>query len=1341
MKLIKGSFPIMLVACCLALTACKPGPTASGQPSRADASEAESDSQQTKVTAIKTAKSPARKTGGVAGSGAGALGKAKDSATTEPTVTVYGKITTEDGAVAPDVLVEFHTIQMNRLGDNTFSYKDALSSSTTDGEGHYEVHAPKVSALMHLQIKGNVAPMQLHLDSQDLFSDSAPKPGHTRIRKDIKLLPSHKLTGVVVNETGQPMAGVPVHLKPKIDKQETRLFDTTETTTSASGTFDLNYIASGTWMIGTAHPDYAAVTEEITVPSSGSVTLRLGARGGTLSGHVYHKQTGAAVSGISVMLLPGTALGLEKLERFQMTSGADGSFQFERISSGTKRLYVPTDKEKKLGLAMPIPPPLQVAEGETTDVALFVYPGHAITGRVFDKDTDDPLSGAKVSMAGSRVNGAPEAVTDASGRFRIDGIYPTGGGQSRLTAELEGYRAEGTENFSPEILSVVLSDDSTEATKDVPMIKTILIKGIVVTKDEMPVPHAKVTAYDNRSFSRNTKSKQVNADGTFELEAMPFSTIVVEAEGAGFAPALSESQELTTKDVEGVKIVIQVGAVVQGRVLGPDGQPVEDAAISQSKSYTVFTTNKEVARSGAKGEYTVKDVPQSATFKAKKDGFAASEELELTLASGEVRTGADLSLQQAFEISGRVVDGDRKPVASASVSARGPGDNLRHEQSDKDGKFVFKEIVEGVYNVAASGNWERKEMPGVKAGTTGLEIILDRNAEESKDSIRFIGTVLDDVSGEPMKDFKVEPSSNVELKMLAEAGKFELVGVRRNYGYNVKISSPGYMEQKFETTSSQDGADITQTFRLGKGGGITGRVIERATGKPIPDMVVINWGTTQYYERSRISPPNHSSTDKDGRFLLAPAPTGRNTVQFKPTPPLSEVSRPVDVKSEETVDMGDIEMTNGGTIKGLVVRGADDEPVPSQSVSITMYSEDVQLNKKATTNAEGRFEFAGLPAGNYTARVESASKSVQLAAEGAAEVTLRLGGVTIKGTVTRAGAPVQASVRATGADGQIISGYAQSGEYTIKNAIPGKYEFSVDPQQGNSNGPIKETVDVPDQAEFVKNFELPDGRIEVTVTDAAGEPAQQATVNLSQKSSNTGFDQRWLTRTAGRQVTDVNGKAEFKGLGPGTFSVSATKEGAGTAMKSDVQVQDGQPAQVQLQLSSEGGTLVSMALSYATGQGVQEAWCYLHGENGPFTHSAKRDASGQMVIENIPPGTYTTNVSYWSHSQSERQVEIKANETVKIEDVLYAAGALHWRLKKADGTAAAGATMTVVPVTSDPPEETRSGMTGPDGLFVQRGLAGGTYQVTAQLGGKSVVETFVVVAGANEEKSTTVPGW
>jgi len=1335
---------LLLSALCLILSGCdSPGGDRGNKTPAGPKSERASDTE-TRVTATNSRKPASRGTVGSPGGGMPGIASRKsdvDANTTEPTVIVSGRVTTDSGDPASSVPIALYGIKSFQGGNTVFMKPIALDSAVTDDAGQYEVHAA-IDPGLHLQIIDDAYPkMQIQLDRNVLYPDGGqkPKPGITRLRKDFKLLASHPVTGQVVNEAGTPMGGVPVHIKPKLDLQafnrsekaraaENRMFVSTETTTTAAGQFDLAHIAPGEWVIGTKHPDYALVTQDITVPTTSPVTLQLGPRGGTLTGHVYHKETGAAAAGVPLGLAGmDFARNLEKLDSMMTSTGADGSFRFDHVSSGPKRLVLTTpQKEAKIAFAPPVPGNIEIGEGRTTHVTVFVFPGYTISGRVFDKDTGDALPEAKVQAGGSQ--NAPESLSDAEGNYKLEHVL-TNGPQISISAELKSYKLETPQHQSAIYVSV---GEDLAITRDLPMIKKIMLRGIVVTSDDKPIPHAQVSLWGQSRAG--TDKTPVNSDGTFELEAVPFKATTVVAEATGYATKPSETIDVGAKDVEGIKIVMEPGGTIEGRVLLPNGKPASGAKVANFQQYGDTARYLDAAVSGENGVYVISDAPKQSKLRASLDGYADSEFLELTIESGETRSGVDLSLRESLSISGRVVDGAGKPIADVNVTNMGASSIDVSVRTGADGKFELKGLAEGTYQLYAFRNGQHKQIDGIKTGTTNLEIVLDDAREMSKAG-KVIGTVLDDVTDKPIDDFKLSGFES-QYKKLAEPGKFEF-RTPGPYGYGVTLTAPGYDEKKVTIQRATPGQTREQTFRLGKPGALIGRVIEEGSKKPLPGVTVVNWGGLQYYERSNSTPKNHNTTDEQGKFVLAPAPSGDNYVEFRLSAPYSETTKKAVVKSGETTDMGDIEIAQGGTIIGHVLRSSDKSPVSGKAVQLYGYDPDSQITRRATTDEQGQFKVEGLPARRYQVSVDDVSKEVNLEKAGTAEVTVLLGGVTIKGKVTRGGTPVSASVSAAGKDGQSFNNYAQHGEYTIKNITPGTYNFEVMPRNssGGGGGTVKETVEVPDEAEFVKDFQLPDGAIEVTVVNAAGAPVAGATVALTQKSSNAGFDQRWLARAAGNEVTDENGKVRFEGLNTATFGVNASKEGEGSAAQNNIAVTDGQTAAVRLQLSHEGGTLVSVALNYTNGQPVPDAWCYLHGENGPFTHSAKRDAGGVMTITNIPPGKYTTNVSYWSFSQGEQQVEIKANETVKIEDVLYPAGAIHWNLKKADGSPAGGVQVTVTPTNTNPPESPRTGMTSADGAFIQRGLAPGTYQVTAS----GAAETFNIAAGQNAEKTTTLP--
>lgn len=1220
-----------------------------------------------------------------------------------------------------------------------------LAETVTDAQGAYEVRGPILDT-NSLRITGDHPTMTVSLDQKALLTNNKPKPGVTRLKHDIKLVQPASLAGQVVNENAQPVAGASVLFYPVVEAKDSQTVEVKrhETTSTASGAFELKDLAVGRWYVGAKHPEYVMAVTSVTLPTTGPLTLQLASGGATVAGRVLHKGSESPAAGLDLVFvpMPATNQALAVLDTPQTKSGSDGAFRLDHLSAGNYRLGLLAAKGgPPLHLARPAPGVLTLSDGETTELVVYVYPGHTIRGRVFDKDTGENLPGAKISVNNSQL--APAATSGADGTYVLEHVavqgYSGDPAAAWLSVELDGYDVQG----QYERPVVILPQNSLDVTKDIPLVQKLMVRGVVETADGKPVPHAQVQLMNSQTSPRLPETKPANTDGTFELEARPFSKNVVEAQASGFANGISAPIEVVAEDVEGVKVVMEPGATIEGTIMAPDGQPVAEAKVQQRKDYGDFTRSAEAAVSDAKGVYTISNVPRTARLSAEKEGYAPSEKLELTLSPGEVRTGVDISLRSGFSISGRVVDTAGKPMEGLPLQVSDQRSVNEMVHTNKEGRFEAADLPDGIYKINVFHN-PSKTVEGIKAGTKDLEIVLG-DPNKPKGTNTLIGTVVDDETSKPLKEFEVADRTGT-LTKLREPGQFQISGLEDNHVRELEIASPGYEIQKFQTRPARGGQIIHQEFRMGKGGAIAGRVVDGNSKKPMPGVTVINWGTLGVYERPHRAPKGHTITDAKGAFVLAPAMSGKNALEVKPGAPYAAASKDVQVKSGETTDAGDIEVNTGGTITVQVVRGSGKEPVAGQRVSLSAMTEEMEINKVANTDEKGEVVFEALPAANYSARAGSNQKHVVLEKEGRAEVRLRLGSVTMRGQILRGNTPVQATLSGQGPDGQRVAVFAQNGSYEIKNVVPGQYEFSVHPQGASgswSNSQVKETVDVPDQAEFKKDFIVPDGRMEVTVTDTAGEPVSGATVRLTQKTADTGFDQRWLERSAAQTRTDSQGKGTFEGLTPGTFAVSASKEGTGNAMNPGVTVVDGTPAQVHLQLSKEGGTLVSVAMSYATGQGLQEAWCYLHGPNGPFTHSAQRGADGVMTIENIPPGTYTTNVSYWSHSQSERTVEIKVNETVRIEDVLYPAGAIHWNLMAADGNPARGAAVTVTPIETNPPEtESRAGHAGSDGNFVQRGLAAGTYQVTAQWQDKpAITENFTVIAGDNVQKSTKVPSW
>lgn len=1251
---------------------------------------------------------------------------------------ISGRITQWDGKPASSATV---TLRAHKAVGISSSPAEGSSSCVTDADGRYAVRAEGNITYALLSITGDVPQAEIRITEVP----RSPRTGLRRLKRDVVLQQGFALTGRTLDEKGQLMPGIGVSIQPvrsggpNVNTAETRSYTVQETTSTADGSFTFEETPPGKWNIGAKSPRHAPVFTSIDVPTTDPVTLQFAGIGGTITGSVRMKADGAPVGEMGIMLAPGQttrnaadfASRFHSVESQVTTSSADGTFRFDHVSSGSLQVGInhASQIDRKLGITEPQPGPIKLADGETTEVTLFVYPGYTVTGQAYDKDTSEPLAGVSVSGP----NSANKAQTDEGGIYTLKNVFAEGK-VAGLSATLEGYSLHTGSEYNRSLNARLPEDFNLPAVQDLPMVRMLTISGKVVSADGVPVGHALVEFKSSRSFGSRDGGTPVNGDGTFKVHAQPFSSGFMVADAEGFGRGKSEMITLNSEDVKDVTITLEAGATVHGKVLDPAGAPVAGAKVQNLDDYSMaaggWSTYDDAGLSNEDGSFTIRDAPRKLQLMASMDPHARSEQVNLTLQPAEIKSGVELKLRTGHEISGRVVLANGNPVIGAHLSASGNDGSHASGNAGPDGKFALKGLSEGVYSVYASGNQQSKTIENVKTGTTNLEIVLDA---EDVAGLTVLGTAVDDISGEPVEG--LELPGYTQMKKLDKPGTFEWKGLRANTNYGIKLKGPAHAWQNFTVDTSNKTDRFEQTFRLKRSGSITGRVLEKSSQKPIPNIPVINWGSTEFYERQREGPINHTTTAEDGTFVLAPAPGGKNTVTIRPNAPLAEVNKSIEVESEQTADMGDILIGQGATVRGRVTRGEKDEPVAGVQVRINAWAEDNRVNKFTSTDEDGRYEFTGLGAVSHSVQCGNMSKSVTPSEATPAEVNFKLGSVRVWGMVTRGGVPARASISASGPSGS-LSTYAQSGKYELKDVMPGKYEFTI----GN-NQPAKETVEVPDAEEFQKDFALPDGAIRVTVTDASGKPVGGANVSLTQKSSGVGFDQSWSNRVT-TNPTLPSGVAEFEELSPGTYSLSARKEGVGNAMSPPVTVANNQKVDVALKLETGGGTVVSIALSSATGQGVNQAWCYLDGPEGRFVHGATRDAAGLMTITNVPPGSYKATVGAWSHSSAERQVEIKAGETVTIEDVLYPTGVITWTLKKADGLSAAGADVTLTPISTDPPEKQKSGRTSPQGQYIERGLAPGTYQAVAQMQGKpAVTETFTVQAGAFASKETTVPGW
>ena len=217
-----------------------------------------------------------------------------------------------------------------------------------------------------------------------------------------------------------------------------------ESTADANGVYEVRIDPDTFDAIVCSAPGYTRQRNPL--DTAGHVEIRMDfqlVRGGTVSGHVTDKSTGAPVEGIGIELAGAQENIFERMRGRQNDPGRgarsqqDGSYVLDGVPAGSYRailsmrgtgyLYKPEDAV-----------PIEIAAGKTYDnIDFTVERGAEITGRVSNAQSGDPIAGASVvampaqmiqrtmRRMGSGVTmdlGPNDTRTDEQGEFKLTGL-------------------------------------------------------------------------------------------------------------------------------------------------------------------------------------------------------------------------------------------------------------------------------------------------------------------------------------------------------------------------------------------------------------------------------------------------------------------------------------------------------------------------------------------------------------------------------------------------------------------------------------------------------------------------------------------------------------------------------------------------------------------------------------------------------------------------------------------------------------------------------------------------------------------------------------------------------
>jgi hypothetical protein len=404
------------------------------------------------------------------------------------------------------------------------------------------------------------------------------------------------------------------------------------------------------------------------------------------------------------------------------------------------------------------------------------------------------------------------------------------------------------------------------------------------------LPGAEVT------FSRGGAAASVRsgADGSFRFEPPEAGRWQLAAASApghvpfapewGYSPVVLDARP--GERVRGLSLWLLPLDRYAGRVDDPEGRPVEGAEVRVVGSATgdrALIPSSESATSGPGGAFTL-SAPDGATLEACHPGYAPGRTvLDFAARSTRrvvVKLGAAGTRGAPAPIAGRVVSGGA-PVEGALVAARlllrvGPGSAgepvTAQATTDADGRFGLRELGPGRYLLTAS-----------REGFAQARAVVARAGEEATVELSRGGTlsgvVRDAGTGAPLAPFHVEARRGGRgWKLLVGAatvvdasGRFELRALPPG-PVVLLASAPGHLPSpEVEATVPEHPGVAEVEIRLRQGGRVSGRVTDRATGRPLAGAQVLLEGDGGS-EPSLLDAGASAVSGDDGAFVVGGLP-------------------------------------------------------------------------------------------------------------------------------------------------------------------------------------------------------------------------------------------------------------------------------------------------------------------------------------------------------------------------------------------------------------------------------------------------------------------------------------
>ena len=830
-----------------------------------------------------------------------------------------------------------------------------------------------------------------------------------------------------------------------------------------------------------------------------------------------------------------------------------------------------------------------------TPLAVALARGGVLEGTVRDGTTGQPVPGAHVeardemaiSLPWEPTAGLVQAVTDAKGRFRLEGVTSAPQTVSARSAGAGSGRKNGALPGRP---------------ADLYLFPGAVLSGTVWGPGDLRVAGAVVRAEPDAPAFRTMPPPAVSdAQGRYEIGGLSPGTYRLLARHKDFAPEMIADVAVERGGDAQADISLDKGTTVVGRLVAGPEQAVSGRVSTQEiDGQAAPPALRDVLRAeaGSDGRFRLELMPAGAHVLGVIAPGYASKRVDVHVRPGarDVDVG-DVELETGLTIRGRVRDGSGRPIAGANLrgyQARSRGAPYPVEAiSGADGGFVLAGLQPGSYRVsAAAPGYAGADRP-VEAGAEKVELVLSPAGSIS-------GAVVDD-AGRPVEAFRVNASP---ARREGDAPGTMTIGPRNKIGtgnegrflledlaegtYVVAASAPGQASANVSGVKVSAGSTTDAgTIRLSAGGTVKGTVAD-AAGAPVAGAVISVRGPGRDYGSIGVGPQGVS--DPAGAFEVTGVPAG--TVEVSAAHPNYAEGRVsgIEVDPAKGAAQARIVLAQGGRIEG-VVRRRDGTAIGGAYVSIMAQRRGGGSSYGGpgilVTTADGGFVAEHVPAGRTTVTLMIRSGSSYTSAQGTdvdvregetTPVELRSRDILVTGHVTRADAPlpgVRITIRGertmmmsfvgpadapapSAGPERMTAVTGEDGGYEMIVSQSGRAYVEIERLDGKGSYPGR-TADIPDADAFTLDLTFAGATLSGVVVDRETEqPVPRARVFAAPKKPDP-------SRPGGSGgETGEDGRFQLD-VEPGDYRVSAFAESYGR-LETETSVASGGASDIRLAL-------------------------------------------------------------------------------------------------------------------------------------------------------------------------------